>query len=61
MRALPLSGFLDLAAGDVDHELGELGGIARMFEAPSLGSAALIVPPVEGFLAWIVRTLGMLV
>jgi hypothetical protein len=52
---------LDLATGDIDHELGELGWVARAFGTPSLGSAALIVPPLEGLLAGVVRTLGTLV
>src|SRR6266540_768371 len=33
---------------------------SRAFGATSLGSAPLIVPPLKGFLAWVVRTLGML-
>jgi len=33
---------------------------SEAFGATSLGSAPLIIPPLEGFLAWVVRTLGIL-
>src|SRR5215204_1138868 len=53
---------LNVAAGTIDHELGELGEVARAFEAGTTAarSAALIVPSCEGFLAWVMRTLGVL-
>src|SRR5215211_6435394 len=43
---------LNVAVGTIDHELGELGEVARAFEAGTTAarSAALIVPSCEGFL-----------
>jgi hypothetical protein len=43
----------------IDGKLGGLVEVAGAFGAPSLGGATLTDPPLEGFLAWVVRTLGM--
>ena len=53
-RGGPLAGLLTRLL------LGRLRSELRASRATSAGSAALIVPPLEGFLAWVVRTLGML-
>ena len=53
-RGGPLAGLLTRLL------LGLLRSDLRAFGAASLGSAPLIVPPLKGFLAWVVRTLRML-
>jgi hypothetical protein len=45
----------------IDGKLGGLLEIARAFGASPFGGATITVPPLEGLLAWVVRTLGMLV